>query len=385
MNKQGFYFIIVWFLIFFLACCSKAEKNPFWGDGQEKFEVQTIFEGGRFPNVVVAMDGSIIATWGSNTFQVKRSEDGGDKWGPVITVADPGFHGGGVTVDKNSGAIFAFVDIGHPPRNPQKTMGPLKVYSSEDHGKSWKEVDVIIHPDENGNFPAMHMSERGLTLRYGSKAGRMIRPARVYGRAHPQNRTNYLYNTAIYSDDNGKTWYTSAPFPAEGTGEGALEELSDGRIYYNSRRHWAPEGVDARRRWSAMSYDGGETWEDLSVSEELPDGAQHSDYGLMGGLVRLPLDDHDILLFSNIDSPEGRHSGTIWASFDGGKTWPVKRLVEDGGFAYSSMAAGRKGTPGDGWIYLMYEGGNPYGYAYMARFNLAWVTGGRDWREFIRE
>ena len=102
----------------------------------------------------------------------------------------------------------------------------------------------------------------------------------------------------------------------------------------------------------------------------------------MGGLVRLPLDDHDILLFSNINSPEGRHSGTVWVSFDGGKTWPVKRLVDEGSFAYSSMAAGRKGTPGEGWIYLMYEGG---GGAYVARFNLAWVTGGRDWREFLPE
>jgi sialidase-1 len=73
----------------------------------------------------------------------------------------------------------------------------------------------------------------------------------------------------------------------------------------------------------------------------------------------------------------------VWASFDGGKTWPVKRLVEEGGFAYSSMVAGREGTPSEGWIYLMYEGGgHPDSRAYITRFNLAWITGGRDWREF---
>ncbi len=96
-------------------------------------------------------------------------------------------------------------------------------------------------------------------------------------------------------------------------------------------------------------------------------------------------------------SDHGRNGGTVWASFDGGLTWPVKRLVDPGAFAYSSMAAGRAGTPTEGMIYLFYEGeslmqesseelrrpnertGN------IARFNLAWVTQGRDWREFLPE
>ena len=47
-------------------------------------------------------------------------------------------------------------------------------------------------------------------------------------------------------------------------------------------------------------------------------------------------------------NPRMRH---IAMSFDSGKSWPVKRLVEKGEFAYSSMAAGRRGTPGEGLIY----------------------------------
>ena len=150
----------------------------------------------------------------------------------------------------------------------------------------------------------MHMSERGMTLRHGPKAGRLLRPARVYG-----GRTGY--NTAIYSDDRGKTWHPSAPFPASGTGEGTVAELSDGRVYYNSRRHWAPEDENARMRWTAHSDDGGETWKDLSVSKVLPDGAQHTDYGLMAGLVRLPVGGRDILVFSNIVSSRGATTDTF--------------------------------------------------------------------------
>jgi hypothetical protein len=72
-------------------------------------------------------------------------------------------------------------------------------------------------------------------------------------------------------------------------------------------------------RYIAWSHDGGHTWEDMSLSDELPDGDQDRDYGLMAGLVRLPVDGHDILIYSNIDSPSGRANGTVWASFDGGK------------------------------------------------------------------
>jgi sialidase-1 len=116
----------------------------------------------------------------------------------------------------------------------------------------------------------------------------------------------------------------------------------------------------------------------------------------MAGLVRLPVDGHDILLFSNIDVPADqkdedvpfelrtsrRFNGTVWVSFDGGKTWPVKRVVDEGSFAYSSLTAGRAGTSSEEWIYLFYESN---GGAKMARFNLAWLTEGRHWKEFLPE
>jgi sialidase-1 len=44
------------------------------------------------------------------------------------------------------------------------------------------------------------------------------------------------------------------------------------------------------------------------------------------------------------------------------------------------MAAGRNGTPSEGMIYLFYESG---GGAKMARFNLAWVTEGKDLETFL--
>jgi sialidase-1 len=117
-------------------------------------------------------------------------------------------------------------------------------------------------------------------------------------------------------------------------------------------------------------------------------------------LIRLPIDGADILLYSNLDTVAGtmpkqvggstsvgREKITVWASFDGGKTWPVKRLVFDGPSAYSNLGVGRAGTPSDGKIYLHYEGGkkNCYEGIYVAVFNLSWLLNGRDLRAVLRQ
>ena len=44
---------------------------------------------------------------------------------------------------------------------------------------------------------------------------------------------------------------------------------------------------------------------------------------------------HRLLIFSNADTGGGdRKRMTVWASFDGGLTWPVKRLVYESFSAY---------------------------------------------------
>ena len=343
----------------------EGKLDPFLGE--PVLETKQVFKNGRMPNVVVTMNGSVLAFW--NGVVCRKSWDGGETFGRIIEVGK-GFMGGGVTVDENNGSIFAFVEEKHPPC-------PLKVYRSDDHGKTWSIHECEIGKDKNGNLPSMHMNEHGITLRHGEHAGRIIRPSRWYAGKNHNSVWPKHYTNAIFSDDHGKTWRTSDPFPAKGTGEATIAELSDGTLYYNSRRHWAPQGVNPKRRWVALSKDDGQSWNEASLCEILPDGDQARNYGLMGGLTRLPVKDCDVLLFSNIESPSGRHHGTIWASFDGGKTWPVKRLVFEGRFAYSSLTSGRPKTKSEGWIYLLYEGG-PKGGGTMARFNLSWVLAGKS-------
>ena len=52
--------------------------------------------------------------------------------------------------------------------------------------------------------------------------------------------------------------------------------------------------------------------------------------------------------------------------------WRVEQLVQEGGFAYSSLAAGRPDTESEGWIYVNFEDGG----SHVARFNLSWLLQG---------
>jgi len=346
---------------------AEGSLDPFLG--APKMELSQVFKNQRFPNVAVAVDGTIVATFGSSKVGARRSEDGGATWGEEIIICDPGFQTGGLTVDETSGDIIAFVEDRHPP-------APIKIFRSKDHGKSWKQQETRIGVDSEGNLPSMHMNDHGITLRHGKHKGRLVRPSRWYAGKNDRSLWPKHYTNAIFSDDGGKSWLASDPFPAKGTGEACIAELSDGSLYYNSRRHWAQEGANPRRRWTATSSDGGKTWKDLKFCEILPDGPQNTNYGCMAGLVRLPVVGKDVLLYSNRDSPGGRKRGTVWASFDGGKSWPVQRLVFEGSFAYSSMTSGRPGTKSAGQVYLHFEGG-PKGGSSMARFNLSWVAAGK--------
>lgn len=343
------------------------------GEADPFFEMQEVYEGQRFPSIVVTTQGTVLAFRAQNApIEVRRSEDGGETWGPIIEVGGGEAHLGAAVVDSESGDVMVFQG--------------RRMFRSRDDGETWEEEEVTIEPDGFGGVGSTHGADSGITLRHGEHAGRLLIAARVLGPEDDNAREwwPYHYNSAIYSDDGGSTWRTSHPFPVLGTGEGAVAELSDGTIHYNSRIHMA---TDALRR-VAWSEDGGHTWRNPAVAEDLPDGPRGTYYGCMAGVVRLPLEDEDILIYSNLDEETDARQGiTVWASFDGGETWPVKRLVYEGPSAYSSLAVGRDDTPTEGLIYLQFEGGpgGMYSALQVARFNLAWILDGEDLEGYLED
>jgi hypothetical protein len=116
--------------------------EPFLGDAH--MELQKIFADERFPNVVVALDGTVVATWGTQNLVVRRSEDGGATWGPTIEVGT-GIHAGGTLVDEVTGDILFFGHPEHPPKD--NSTAPRTVYRSADTGCTWTPDETVSDED----------------------------------------------------------------------------------------------------------------------------------------------------------------------------------------------------------------------------------------------
>jgi len=342
--------------------------------------MQELWEGrGGWGGVLTAPDGTVIAFRSPGGGTCRRSRDGGATWDDEITIG-PDANQGNALVDETTGDILYF--------NPLHRW----LYRSRDAGATWAREEIVVRPDGFGLVPGIEgvaAMQCGITLAFGDHRGRLLSAARIMGPkdSNAVEWRAYHYSTAVWSDDRGQTWQVSKPFPVLGTGEAALAERSDGSILYNSREH-----MSRGNRFLATSHDGGDLWIDARRSPDLPDGARGTSYGLMGGMIRLPIAGRDILLFSNADTDGGvmpgkvgasiataREKITIWASFDGGATWPVKRLVSGGPGAYSCLGVGRTGTPSQGRVFLVFEGG-PKGHhaaVQVVSFNLAWLLDGR--------
>ena len=75
-------------------------------------------------------------------------------------------------------------------------------------------------------------------------------------------------------------------------------------------------------------------------------------------------------------NPAGRarKNLTVKLSYDEGDTWPEAKTVESGPAGYSDLAV----AP-DGSIYCFFErGAGPDRSLSLAKFNLEWLTDGRD-------
>jgi sialidase-1 len=179
---------------------------------------------------------------------------------------------------------------------------------------------------------------------------------------------------AVYSDDRGKTWRMGEAAPGglvdavkggktSTVNEAQIVELKDGSLRFNVRR-WAGKPV----RKTCVSGDGGVTW------SRVADAADLRDPGCMASVLRYtdPADGaKSRILFSGPQSDQ-RENGTVFVSYDEGTTWPVRRVLCAGRFAYSCLTK----LP-DGTIGCLYEADGTSRIVF-ARFTLDWLTDGTD-------
>ena len=329
------------------------------------------------PSVVIAPDGSILAfceeRWrspcddtGECHIVMKKSVDGGENWGELVHLkkdASAKYHMGSASVDPDTKKVLLMCGGGW--------------LQSADNGDSWVDWQPLVH-DAAGST---HGSAPGIVIQYGEHKGRILWPARTivtsdgYDDLSIPDRQAKCYSMALYSDDHGETIHSSNCF-MQGTGEACLAERLNGELYFNARAYF-----NDGQRHTAVSKDGGAHFVEQGPAAQLKEVRQ----GCCASMVRYPPDlcgGQDILLFANPDNAgRDREHGVVHASFDGGRSWPVKRTITDWGnwFDYSAMTVAHDGT-----ILLMYKttlrmAGMPATMndccsMAIARFDLDWVT-----------
>lgn len=373
-----------------------------------------LFEGGqggyklyRIPGIVVTRHGTVLAycearkftggDWDTIDIELRRSTDGGRTFSPPEVIAhvsvpitrspvaiereqgkptDVTYNNPVAIVDRNGLVHFLFcVDY-------------MRVFymRSKDEGRTFTApVEITSAFDQFRPEYAWRVVATGPGHGIQLANGRLIVPIWLalgtQGNGHGPS-----VDSTVYSDDHGATWHRgeiavpdTPEFPSPN--ETDAVQLADDSVMLNVRT------AGRNLRTIVISKDGATRWSAPRLQEDLPDPV------CFAGLVRVSTKKtggKNRLLFSNPDNltrQDGRNipgkdrkNLTVRVSYDEGASWTVKKVLEPGVAGYSDLAV----LP-DGTILCFYETGStapPNGTQtrelVLARFNLEWLTDGRD-------
>ena len=144
--------------------------------------------------------------------------------------------------------------------------------------------------------------------------GRIFVPIN-YSKGEPQRDFTDYMAAGFYSDDHGKTFHIADDIGIAGSNEATAAETSNGDILFNARNQ---RGVQ-KYRITARSSDGGKSWIDAGFDENLPDPV------CQGSLLHLK---GKVIAFVNNADQKDRNNLTLRISYDNGKTWKKRILIE---------------------------------------------------------
>jgi sialidase-1 len=334
--------------------------------------------------IVTIVQGRNVSSWSDRSGQdllCKISEDQGESWSEpimMVTMGEKSICPNAAVYDRETGRIICLFSVFQWPftnSESRKSWEGLKnrefaIYS-DDEGLTWSESREITHMVKADTVVQVFGSGEGIQLKYGPDRGRLIVPGGDF--LPPYKRV-----FAWFSDDHGDTWQSSSvvsnPHNRLTPCENSIAELGNGTLLMNERS----QGIG--QRWQSRSEDSGETWSPFMPVSDLPSiscnasiitveyrkkewvlyaGPVGPDPGVMN-----PLDDYK---GRKLSSQEKRQNGVAFASSDGGKTWPVRKLIVPGLFAYSSLMELHDGTIG-----LFYEA-RDHQDIMLIKFSLEWL------------
>lgn len=364
----------------------------------------------HIPGIVVTAKGTVLAwcearkgggDWSDIRILLRRSTDDGKTWSPPQSIADvPGpktknpfslrmknvdptqvTYNNPVLIADRDGTVHMLFCLEYMRCFYQR---------STDDGLSWSApVEITSTFEKFKPGYDWKVLATGPDHAIQLKTGRLVVPVWLStgtgGNAHRPSVT-----ATIYSDDQGKTWQAgdvAVPCTEEwiNPNETIAIELADGSVMLNVRSE-----SKAHHRLVTTSPDGATKWSTPKFDDALLEPI------CMASIVRYSTAEtggKNRILFSNPDNlsradgkeepgkNRDRKNVSVKLSYDEGKTWAVTKSVEPGPSMYSDIAVTKSGT-----ILCFYGrsgssaglGSFAGGLLTVARFNLEWLTDGKD-------
>lgn len=314
----------------------------------------------RIPAIVKAKNGDLLAfcegrvnnsdDFGDIKIVLKRSADNGKTWSnlqivasndslqagnpaPVVDLTDARFP---------QGRIFLFYNTGNGHEMElRKGKGHRDVFykTSTDNGKTWSEATDITLQANRINKPEInpqwnfkedwrtYANTPGHALQFyeGKYKGR-IYVAANHSSGNPKPELRDYQAHGFYTDDHGVTFHLSETVPFEGSNESTAAQLTNNSLMMNSRNQ------TGKYRVVSLSKDGGATWDTTFIDNNLPDPICE------GSLLNIGTKKgKSVLAFCNNVSQHNRDSLTLQISFNEGKTWKKKFLIDPKNSGYSDI------------------------------------------------
>lgn len=322
----------------------------------------------RIPGIVATARGTLLAVaearltssdWADMDAILLRSVDGGENWS-APTVLGAGIARGSTAnnptlLATRSGAVFVF----YCERYGVAELGGGIYYRvSLDDGVSWStpvDTSAACRPEYHVAFAT------GPTHGIETRTGALIVPVWMVPRSARRDLKSHHPSvvSSLYSVDGGANWQMGELITAPGLNdpsETIVAEVDRG-VMFNMRNE-----SGRNRRAVAFSATGYSGWSEVIYDETLIDPVCNA------GMVCA----HDgVVLFVNPASTTSRERGCVRMSLDGGRSWPVSRVLREGSSAYSDIA-----TTSDGWVHVLLETEPGFSITYY-RFERDWLLGGK--------
>ncbi len=368
----------------------------------------------RIPGIVVTPRGTILAycearqtgksDWDTIDIMLRRSTDGGKTWELRRKIAD-------VPGPKTKNPVALAQNLGNTDdvtyNNPVAIVDPETgavhflfcleyarcfYLRSDDDGLNWTppvEITETFETFRTGyDWKVLATGPgHGIRISQGPHQGRLVVPVWLStgtgGHAHRPSAVS-----VIFSDDAGKSWkageFVVKHPELKNPSETIVVELADGRVMLNIRHESA-----SHRRAVTISDDGATGWSPLQLDDALLEPICMASILRVSGLGDgrksriVYANPHNLKRVDGKEEPEKnreRMNLSVKLSHDDGRTWPFDKPLEPGFSAYSDLS-----RLADGTILCFYERSDRdernrhlRSRLTVARFNLEWLTDGKD-------